>query len=88
MSASPDIALHGVGGACGYVLVSTVLEFTRDDAGAMHVRGQFAAFFDARATDLSILGRDVLNNFDVILSRHRNEIVLLAPNHQYRIERV
>jgi hypothetical protein len=29
-------------------------------------------------TDLSILGRDVLNHFDVILTRRRNEVPLLA----------
>ena len=38
------------------------------------------------ATDLSILGRDVLNHFDVILSRRNNEVLLLAPNHRYRVE--
>jgi len=36
--------------------------------------------------DLSILGRDVLNHFDVILSRRNNDLLLLAPNHHYRVE--
>jgi len=84
---APDnIALQGIGGVRGYVLFQTVLEFTRDDGGAAHVRGELAAFTDPTATDLSILGRDVLNNFDVILSRRRNEVLLLAPNHHYRVE--
>jgi hypothetical protein len=83
-----DITLQGIGGVTGYVLVQSVLEFTRDDGGPAHVRGEFAAFTDAAATDLSILGRDVLNNFDVILSYRRNEVLLLAPNHQYRVERI
>ena len=39
-------------------------------------------------TDLSILGRDVLNHFDLILSRRRNEVLLLAPNHHYRVDQV
>ena len=30
---------------------------------------------------------DILGHFDVILSQRRNEICLLAPRHQYRIER-
>jgi hypothetical protein len=34
-----------------------------------------------------ILGRDVLDNFDVILSRRRNEVLLLAPNHHYEVAR-
>jgi hypothetical protein len=28
-----------------------------------------------------------MDNFDLIISRQRGEIVLLAPSHQYRIER-
>ena len=50
------------------------------------MRGEFAAFTDRSATDLSILGRDVLNHFELILSRRRNEVLLLAPNHHYRVE--
>jgi hypothetical protein len=82
------VALQGIGGASGHVLLKTVLEFTRDDTGVAHVRGEFAAFTDPTATDLCILGRDVLSNFDVILSHRRNEVLLLAPNHQYRVERI
>ena len=81
-----SVSLQGISGTCDFVLVTTVLELTRDDGGPAHVRGEFAAFIDPTATDLSILGRDVLNHFDVILSRRRNEVLLLAPNHQYRVE--
>ena len=35
-----------------------------------------------------LLGRDVLNIFDVILSHRRGEVLLLAPNHQYRVEQI
>ncbi len=68
------------------MLLTTILELTRDDGSPAHIRGEFAAFIDPNASDLSILGRDVLYHFDVILSRRRNEILLLAPNHQYRVE--
>jgi hypothetical protein len=81
------VALMGVGGTTSFVLVSTAIELTRDDGGPATIRGAFAAFTDPRATDLSILGRDVLDNFDVILSRRRNEVLLLAPNHQYHVSR-
>jgi len=43
----------------------------------------FGAFTSESALDLSILGRDVLANFDLILGRRRNEVLLLAPPHQY-----
>jgi hypothetical protein len=62
------------------------LEFKRDDGGTAVVRGEFAAFTDPAATDLSILGRDVSNNFDLILSWPRNEILMLAAPHCYRVE--
>ena len=52
------------------------------------MRGEFAAFIDSSASNLSILGRDILNIFDVILSRRRSEVLLLASNHQYRVEHV
>jgi hypothetical protein len=84
---SSDRALMGVGGVTGFVLVATSLDLARDDGKPVHVRGQFAGFTDPTATDLSVLGRDVLDNFDVILSRRRDEVLLLAPRHSYRVER-
>jgi len=85
-NAQPGFALSGIGGTNEFVLVTTVMEFIRDDGGPVRVRGEFAGFTDPTATDLSVLGRDVLDNFDLIISRRRNEILLLAPRHQYRIE--
>ncbi len=85
---SDGSVLQGIGGVGESVVVQTVVVLTRDDGGEVHMRGEFAAFTDPSATDLSILGRDVLNHFDVILSRQRNEVLLLAPNHRYRVEQV
>jgi hypothetical protein len=81
-----DMIFQGIGGPSEFVLVDIVLEFESQDRTLARVRGQFAAFTDPTATDLSILGRDVLNHFDVKLSRRNNEVLLLAPNHRYRIE--
>lgn len=85
-SPQSELALSGIGGESTFVVVTTVLEFLRDDGGPVRVRGEFAGFTDPTATDLSILGRDVLDYFDVLISRRRNEIWLLAPRHGYRIE--
>ena len=82
-----DHALVGISGPSPFVLVATALEFRAADGGAARVRGEFAAFTDPHATDLSVLGRDVLDNFDLIVSRRRDEILLLAPAHRYRVER-
>ena len=61
-------------------------ELTRDDGGPAHIRGESAAFVDPTVSDLNILGRDVLCHFHVISSCRRNDVLLLAPNHQYRGE--
>jgi hypothetical protein len=87
-SPAPGAALGGIGGTTGFVLVTAVIEFRRDDGGPARVRGQYAAFTDPRASDLSVLGRDVLDNFDVILSRRRDEVLLLARSHSYTVSRV
>jgi len=85
-SAQPGFALSGIGGESAFVVVTTVRELLRDDGGPVRVRGEFAGFIDQAATDLSVLGRDVLDHFDVLISRRRNEVWLLAPRHGYRIE--
>ncbi len=64
-------ALQGIGGVGDSVVVKTVVVLNRDDGGEVHMRGEFAAFTDPSTSDLSILGRDVLNHFDVIQSRRR-----------------
>ncbi|MGH2587027.1 MAG: retropepsin-like aspartic protease [Dehalococcoidia bacterium] len=84
----PGLALEGIGGTTSFALVRSTIEFVRDDGGAARVRGEFAAFTDPEAVDLSILGRDVLDNFDLNLSRRRNEVLLLASNHHYQVSRV
>jgi hypothetical protein len=77
--------VEGVGGTSPIVFLPTVLQFTRTDGGPCRVHGQIAAFTDPSATDFNILGRDVLNNFDVIVSRRRNEVLLLAERHRYQV---
>ena len=81
------LALQGISGTCQFVLVRTVLELTRDDGSPAHIRGEFAAFTDPTATDLSILGRDVLNHFDVILSRRaqRDPLAFTQPRVSNRV---
>ena len=81
------MGLMGVGGLTSFVLVTAALELTRDDGRPARVRGQFAVFTDPAATDLSVLDRDVLDNFDLILSRRLGEVLLLAPSHYYTVAR-
>jgi hypothetical protein len=79
--------LIGIGGAGAFVLVATTLMFRHVDGGVARFRSQYAAFTDPSAIDMSILGRDILDYFDVILSEQRDEVLLLSQNHQYRVVR-
>lgn len=85
---SHNDALLGIGGGTSFVLLNTQIEFVTDDGRSALVRGEFAAFTDSHALELSILGRDVLDNFDVIISRRRDEVLLLAPNQTYHVSQV
>lgn len=78
--------LIGIGGASDFVVVTTEAELTRDDGRVVKIRGEVAAFTDPAATDFSVLGRDVLDNFDLVVSRRTDEICMLAGSHGYRIE--
>jgi hypothetical protein len=84
-SPSPGVGLSGVGGAQAYVLVRTTLTLYAEDGSPARIQGDIAAFTDPAAADMSILGRDVLDYFDVIVSRRRDEVVLLATNHAYHV---
>jgi Aspartyl protease len=81
----PDYHLEGVGGSSAFIFVRTMIELTCGDGRPARIRGEYAGFVDPAAADFSILGRDVLDNFDVIQSRRRKQILLLAGNHQYQI---
>jgi hypothetical protein len=85
--APANLVLEGVGGESGFVVVRTVIVLPCDDGRVANMRGEFAAFTDPTSAELSILGREVLNNFDLILSYPRKEVLLLAKNHYYRVER-
>jgi len=80
--------LVGIGGAGAFVLVTTTLAFRHDAGGVARFRAQYAAFTDPAAVDMSILGRDILDYFDVILSRQRGELLLLSQNHRYQVVHV
>jgi Aspartyl protease len=86
-SADSGVTLSGIGGTSEFVLVTTVIAFMRNDGGLVRIRGEFAGFTDPQAIDISVLGREVLDNFDLIIGRHCDEILLLAPRHRYRIDR-
>lgn len=85
---SPErLLLSGVGGPAGSITVETVIGFKRDDGRVVTVRGTFGVFLQYESADLSVLGRDVTNNFSVIYDYPRQLVALLAPPHYCAINK-
>lgn len=82
------IKLAGIGGEAGSITVETVIRFKRDDERPVTVRGTFAVFTELEAADLSVLGRDVTNNFSVIYDYPNLSVTLLARPHYYEIKTI
>jgi len=82
-----EIVLGGVGGAADSITIETSIGFVREDDQMITVRGVFGVFTKGESADLSILGRDITNNFSVIYDYPQQVIALLGPPHAYGIER-
>lgn len=77
--------LQGLGGRSGSVVIGATLVFGTADGRTGNVAGNYLATPEPTALDLSVLGRDVLDNFDVIVSRRRNEVLLIIGNDTYAV---
>jgi hypothetical protein len=85
-SGGEEILISGVGGAADSITIDTAIGFIRDDGQLVTVRGAFGVFTQSESADLSILGRDVTNNFTVIYDYPQRIIALLAPPHSCEIK--
>jgi hypothetical protein len=86
-SETGQIQLAGVGGRVDSITVDTVIGFTRDDGRTVTVRGSYAVFTEGESAELSVLGRDVTNNFSVIYDYLNRAVALLARPHYYEIKK-
>ncbi len=86
LASSQNLELAGVGGNVGSKLVETQLAFLRDDGNRVTVQGQFIVFTDIASSDVSVLGRDISNNFHVIYSYPERQVIMLAQPHSYRVD--
>ncbi|MBI2808427.1 MAG: hypothetical protein HYX68_25860 [Planctomycetes bacterium] len=57
----------------------------RSDGTSVSLHGEFAAFTDPAALDMSVLGRDITNLFAAIVDRPRDVVCLLGQKHRYVI---
>ena len=85
-TASQRVLLSGVGGTTNSITIETAIAFARDNGRLITVRGSFGVFTEDESAELSVLGRDVTNNFSVIYDYPTQIIALLAPPHGYEIK--
>lgn len=83
-----ETQLAGVGGDVSSIIIGTTLSFAKEDGQFINVRGTFGVFTEPESADLSVLGRDVTDNFSVIYDRPNNVVALLALPHVYEIKTV
>jgi hypothetical protein len=82
----PAYELSGLGGSSESVFADTKLQFRREDGTDVVVRGPFVVFTTPDTLDMSLLGRDVLNLFALIVDRPRDVVYLLGLRHHYKID--
>lgn len=79
-----------VGGVGGYGLpyfrFPTEIKFVSTE-GMKLFGGEVNVFLDPHATDVPLLGRDVLDTFVVVFDRKKDQVLLLDDHDDYRLER-
>jgi len=61
--------ISGLGGVVDSVILETKIQLIRETSVPVSFRGRFAAATDLTALDISVLGRDITDNFAVIVDR-------------------
>jgi hypothetical protein len=77
--------LGGVGGAARTVAVTTHLRLPLAGGTSIKFQGFFAAFTEAEALDMCVLGRDITNLFAVIIDHPGDAVCLIGQGHGYTI---
>lgn len=77
--------LGGVGGQAESVIVRTSLRLFQDNGGDVVFKGQFHTFTDPGLLDMSVLGRNLLDVFAIIIDRPGNCVCMLSQRHHYLI---
>jgi predicted aspartyl protease len=77
--------ISGLGGMTDAVAIQTKLQLFRETGAPVTFHSYFTAVTDPSALDLSILGRDILDLFALIVDRPGNTVCLLSQRHRYLI---
>jgi len=77
--------LGSLGGLIDPVLVQTQIRLTREDGGKLLLRGTYYGVTELSGLERTLLGRDVLNLFAVIVDQPGNVVCLVSQRHGYSI---
>jgi hypothetical protein len=80
-----DFELYGIGGMCATSAITTSIQFACEDDIIATLHGNFGALTELGSLDMSVLGRDILNHFALILDRQHDLVVLINQRHRYSI---
>lgn len=78
--------IEGIGGQVLTTPLTATLRFHSVHGTEAEITGPYVAVKDHRSLDMSLLGRDVLDVFQLVVDRPGNLIFLLAKPHTYRVE--
>lgn len=78
--------IGGIGGIAKAVIINTQVRLSCADESKAVFRGEFAAVVHLEALDISVLGRDIMDMFSVIVDRQGEVVCLLGQRHRYIIE--
>jgi hypothetical protein len=77
--------LGGVGGIASTVAIATDLRLPLENGRSIKFQGTFAGFTDVDALDMSVLGRDIMNLFAVIVDHAGGVVYLVGKGHRYLV---
>lgn len=77
--------LFGVAGDTAEVYVETVVRFVRDDGTTVAFRDRLSVLPPDSPFTLSVVGRNILNVFAVIVDRPGDAVTLVTGQHRYSI---
>lgn len=77
--------LGGVGGMASTVAVGTHIRLSLGGGATIAFQGTFAGFTDPASLDMSVLGRDIMNLFAVVVDGPGDLVCMVGKGHRYTI---
>lgn len=82
---APTEQIGGVGGMVKSIVLTTQIRLTCEDATKAVFRGDYAACTEYESLDMSVLGRDIMAQFAVLVDRSKDMVCLLRERHSFNI---